>query len=186
MAGSQRRFAPQLTRFFASIDAREVTRRIVDALQEESVQNSVEPLGENQVESDGTIPEDGMDLDLNGDVEMNGGDEEKVGISRTSSSGSLTLPESIGTWGARIRIFKMDPRKCALRGEIRIEVLSSKDLDDASMPPPSVISTSHGNDNKTQPKCVVLMRRSKGSPMEWRKLFMSIAKKKDIAEVILN
>lgn len=186
MAGSQRRFAPQLTRFFASLDAREVTQRIVAALQNESVQNSVEPLGEDPAR---TIPDtDGGD----GDTEMAESQDSEISeLSASSSSNSLSsLPESIGTWGARIRVFKMDSRKCALRGEIRIEVLSSTDFDKAAMPPPSVIPAWNGNsqagNERKSPKCVVLMRRSKGSPLEWRRLFISISRRKEVAEVILS
>ena len=64
--------------------------------------------------------------------------------------------------GARIRLSVVDRRKCALKGEVRIERV-------AELPPDVGVHAG-------QPGCFVLVRRSKGNPLEWRRLFRELCK----------
>lgn len=78
------------------------------------------------------------------------------------------------TKGAKIRLSLTDARKCALRGEIRIESISRSTCDARE---------------ETQTKDVqtyVLMRRSKGDPLEWRRLFRTIATSPEVRTLICS
>lgn len=159
-ANSHMRFSPHLTRFFASASAAVMTTLVAAALDSLSVQNAVDAMGEEEE------LEEAYAFMVNGDpgtFSHSDDDDDDGGVSHKSKR------PIIGTRGARIRIGTMDNRKCPLRGEIRIEQLSA----DTSS-------------NQSAAKCLVVMRRSKGSPLEWRRLFREICKKDQIQATIVS
>lgn len=147
------RFSPHLTRFFAKADPADVARRLVDALDNIAVQNTIEPTGDDDPLDQGAA--DAMDADL-----------VQIATIPRSESGALS-PGAIGSRGARIRLGTTDKRKCVLKGEIRIEKLIRTDPSPGS-------------------GCLVMMRRSKGSPLEWRRLFRELTRHESLAQVIMG
>ncbi len=82
----------------------------------------------------------------------------------------------IGSRGAKVRLGTMDKRKCPLRGEVHIENLV---LPDAGSDAASVA----GDDGA---KCLVVMKKSKGDPLEWRRLFREVCRKEEIRATIIS
>lgn len=77
------------------------------------------------------------------------------------------LTTAAAAHGARVRVSVVDRRKCALKGEVRIERVAAL--------PPDV--GAHAG----EPGTFVLMRRSKGNPLEWRRLFRDLCRAAPIA-----
>ena len=127
----------QLTRFYSSAEPAVLADLFADTFESLKAQISVEPLGES--------------TDLTDSYEMFG-----------EAAPVDTSAPRVGSRGTRIRVSMTDRRKCALKGEVRIERL---ELPDASS--------------------FVLFRRSKGSPLEWRRLFRDIARDQRIRPLIV-
>lgn len=127
----------QLTRFYSSAEPALLADLFADTFESLKAQISVEPLGES--------------TDLTDSYEMFG-----------EAPPVDTSAPRVGSRGTRIRVSMTDRRKCALKGEVRIERL---ELPDASS--------------------FVLFRRSKGSPLEWRRLFRDIARDQRIRPLIV-
>lgn len=131
----------QLTRFYSASDPHVVVPVLSAALQRQKAQYIVDKIGDELDVTD-------MQEDL--------------------PEGPGTAPT---TWqhaqGARIRLGLVDRRKCALKGEVRIERV-------AALPP----------DLGGAPGTFVLMRRSKGSPLEWRRLFRDLCRDADVQPLL--
>ena len=83
---------------------------------------------------------------------------------RFSSSLADTLSRALPT---------MDRRKCPLRGEVRVENLVASDA-------PASDTSDDGA------KCLVVMKRSKGDPLEWRRLFRELCRREEIRSTIIS
>lgn len=140
--------AVHLTRFYSGDEPPQVATALTAALERQKAQFSVEPLGQ-----DTELQEAYEDMELGTDGE-------------TRPSQPLA-----GARGVRIRLGLVDRRKCALKGEIRIERL-------AELPP----ELAHAA-KRTAPS-FVLMRRSKGNPLEWRRLFRNVCADAGVRELI--
>lgn len=124
-----------------------------------------------------------MIKDEDGDIEMamegeagdaakpDAGDASK--LPRSGSGGLHLAPGAIGSRGTRIRLATTDQRKCVLKGDIRIEALAPQA--GADLPEGAVA-----------PRTMVYMGRSRGSPMEWRRLFRALTREPAIRATILN
>lgn len=104
----------------------------------------------------------------------------------TSTSASRARPAvgahtniPYGTKGARIRLGLIDRRKCPLRGEIRIEALRRAGGGVASGE-----TAEEGEHSQREAQCLVLMRRSRGNPLEWRRVFGQIVREGPVADCI--
>ncbi|KAI3624294.1 chk1 [Malassezia furfur] len=140
--------AVHLTRFYSGDEPPHVATALTAALERQKAQFSVEPLGQ-----DTELQEAYEDMELGTDGE-------------TRPSQPLA-----GARGVRIRLGLVDRRKCALKGEIRIERLAEL--------PPELAHAAKG----TAPS-FVLMRRSKGNPLEWRRLFRNVCADAGVRELI--
>lgn len=175
---------PNLTRFLSDASASTMATRLSTALHHLRVQHTVEPLGETILEANDATPSAADDVE---DAEMqheeNGPEGvETDGMSRSSSTSDTTIrrPEAAaassatsvaeGSRGIRIRLGLIDSRKCPLKGEVRIERLRVGHDDGA-------VSTG-------APTCLVMMRRSRGDPLEWRKLFGRVVKDPSVRECV--
>lgn len=130
----------QLTRFFSAADPACIAAALGTALDAHKAQFSMEPIGD---ESDW--------------AEMAEVEPEPVAVPASNDSAAAACAR--GSRGVRMRLGLVDRRKCALKGEVRIERVHEL--------PPEL-------DAGGRPGCFVLMRRSKGSPLEWRRLFRDI------------
>lgn len=180
LAGGLVRFSPHLTRVFCSASASHVATQIVAVLIEMSItytiRRSVEQ-NENDLGDNGETPpaEAHASDDMEMDVDMN-----SVGDDQT-----LTRPQSTQAAmenGATIRVTTTDRRKCALRGEIRISPMAPKSVEqlryDGAQPQQRQVTVQ-------QAQTYVLMRRSKGDPLEWRRLFRAIAMSEGVRPLIV-
>ncbi|PWN48576.1 Pkinase-domain-containing protein [Violaceomyces palustris] len=170
-SAAHRRFSPHLTRFFSSETALVVTRLVSEALDQLAVQNSVEPMGE-----EGSEMEEAYEFLVEGE-DHQGGSEGMMRRGQAVGHGDAAAPPLVGSRGSRIRLGTMDKRKCPLRGEIRIEVLGGGGGERER--------GEQGEGTTTTAKCLVIMRRSKGNPLEWRRLFREICKKKGLHQSII-
>lgn len=82
------------------------------------------------------------------------------------------VPE--GSKGTRIRLALFDTRKCQLKGEVRIERLGE----------PSDGSGTGHSQTAGVPTCLITMRRSRGDPLEWRKVFGKVVKDPQVSKCI--
>ena len=185
--------AANLTRFYSTASVGVITSMLSRVLHQMRVQHEVEPLGD-AMDENGPIPEpreSGEEMDMDGAGEARRSD----GISRSSSNETITdqtggtrvatttMTGSVnaqqGSRGSRIRLSLMDRRKCILKGEIRIERVTGQDQDDGD-----------GDDNEAdrpvQPRATVLMRRSRGNPLEWRRMFRDIVRHDEIGPFIVR
>ena len=141
---------------------------VIKALEMLSITHAVKPI-QNEADilstpqaslsQEGTERGHGNDMD----IDMDEGEAHKSPSNEESG---------IGSRGARIRVSTTDRRKCALRGEIWIESIAIEEDD--------------GDDRIRKPKTHVLMRRSKGDPLEWRRLFRAIATFDGMKELIVT
>ncbi|CAO1614924.1 unnamed protein product [Sympodiomycopsis kandeliae] len=177
-----------LTRFYSTASVSIITRLLSKILHEMRVQHEVEPLGDTVDDGeDGAPPrpeprKTGEMADM--DIEPTTSTGASGGLSRTSSTlSNATITDSTtrnpmqasttassevndirqGSRGTRIRVSLMDRRKCPLKGEIRIETVSTSEAQTA-----------------------VLMRRSRGNPLEWRRMFGQIVKRSEIGQYIVR
>lgn len=132
--------ALQLTRFFSAADSANVARAVAAALDAHKAQYGAEPMGD----------------DLEANDLLGALDEAPAASSHAITSGSR---------GVRLRVGLTDRRKCALRGEIRVERIHA-------LPPD--VEPGRGTPAGDGSASFVLMRRSKGNPLEWRRLFRAI------------
>ena len=123
----------QLTRFYSTADPPAISAAVTAALEAQKAQYSVEAMAD--------------------DTTSNWLESHDENVSIASLQGAR---------GARIRLSVVDRRKCALKGEVRIERV-------AELPPDVGVHAG-------QPGCFVLVRRSKGNPLEWRRLFRELCK----------
>ena len=140
--------AIHLTRFYSREEPAKVASCLSAALQRHKAQFSMEPLGQ-----DTELQEAYEDMEHGND-----------GEARPSQS-------LAGARGARIRVALVDRRKCALKGDIRIERLTELPAELSHLPTSDTPS-------------FVLMRRSKGSPLEWRRLFRDLCADRSVHELI--
>lgn len=132
---------------------------VIKALDSLSVAHSVKPI---QSEGEALSQEEMEDSNGNDmDVDMDEG---------TTKTPPTDEEKGIGSRGARIRVSTTDRRKCALRGEIWIESMAIEEDDDRIK----------------KPRTHVLMRRSKGDPLEWRRLFRAVATFEGMKELIVT
>lgn len=165
LASGTARFSPHLTRLFCHASGPVVANHIVKALQAFSITHAVIPIGDNGEEllspNASLLQEQGSEIGMDIDVDM---------TDETSQRGT-----DIGSRGARIRVSTTDRRKCALRGEIWIETISATEGHDDE----------DGNVGRI-PRTHVLMRRSKGDPLEWRRLFRAVATYEGVKDLIVT
>lgn len=168
LAGGTARFSPHLTRLFCNASGPIVANLIIQALKMMSVIHDVRPIGdEAEGILTGSLPsteQEQGDNDMEMDVEM----------TEVASIAPSTEEKGSGSRGARIRVSTTDKRKCALRGEIWIETIAIEDAKDAQ------------ETGKSKPQCHVLMKRSKGDPLEWRRLFRAVATFEGLKELIIT
>ncbi|WFD44388.1 non-specific serine/threonine protein kinase [Malassezia psittaci] len=140
--------AVHLTRFYSREEPGKIASGLATALERQKAQFSLEPLGQ-----DTELQEAYEDME-------NGLDAE------TKPSQPLA-----GARGVRIRLGLVDRRKCALKGDIRIERLAEL---------PMELDQHRANTSGS----FVLMRRSKGNPLEWRRLFRDLCTDISVREMI--
>lgn len=184
---------PNLTRFLSHSSPPIVALRLTTVFHAMRIQNSIEPLGDANVDDEDRdavpAPREGdQEMELDGD-EAAGPSTGAAAMSRSSSGSDVTAgpngpPTAVGTGtegrdstaqvagvsegakGIRIRLGLMDSRKCPLKGEVRIERLRAS------------------GDDETGPICLVMMRRSRGNPLEWRRVFGKVVKDAGVRECI--
>ncbi|SNX85979.1 related to checkpoint kinase chk1 [Melanopsichium pennsylvanicum] len=166
-ASSHLRFSPHLTRFFSSVTASVMVGLVTEVLDGLAIQNAVDPIGDQEE------LEEAYNFMVDGEPENLAGSDDG---SRASSAG-VVKRIATGSRGARIRLATMDKRKCPLRGEVRVENLVSPD----SASDPASMAHDDG-----AAKCLVVMKRSKGDPLEWRRLFREICRKQEIQSTIIS
>ncbi|KAL9931645.1 hypothetical protein V8E36_009431 [Tilletia maclaganii] len=117
--------------------------------------------------------------------------------------------------GVRIRLSTMDRRKCPLKGEIQItpfravraeagaaaaaggasaEEADAAGGDDANAAPSGGEGAAKDGDRAEEkegeegkgPRCVVLWKRSKGNPLEWRKLFRAVTADAELQAMLVR
>jgi serine/threonine-protein kinase Chk1 len=146
-----------------------VAAHVINALETLSITHEVKPIG---MESEDVtllgaplaqIEEDDEAMQVDDDVEMG------------STSPEAAKTKVVGSRGARIRVSTTDRRKCALRGEIWIETITMDEDDMAE-----------DKSQKSKPRTHVVMKRSKGDPLEWRRLFRAIATFDGMRELIVT
>lgn len=187
--------APNLTRFLSHSQPSVVAARLMTVFHAMRIQFNHEPLGDSNVDDeaedrDAMPREDDEGRGAGGgamDVDSQGG---AVSMSRSSSNSDQTLAgnasggaatatghtttggsgraPSEGVKGIRIRLGLMDSRKCPLKGEVRIERLRA-----AGAP-----------GEQEGPVCLVMMRRSRGNPLEWRRVFGKVVKDESVRECV--
>lgn len=140
--------ALQLTRFYSAAEPGTVAQALAQALERQKAQFSLEPMGD-----DSELQEAYEDMAT--------GEEPEAKPSQPLS----------GARGVRIRLGLVDRRKCALKGEVRIERLAEL--------PPELEHCAQQHDPS-----FVLMRRSKGNPLEWRRLFRNVCADPAVRELI--
>ncbi|WFD22780.1 non-specific serine/threonine protein kinase [Malassezia equina] len=136
----------QLTRFYSASEPVHIAEALTQALASHKAQMHKEPLGD--------------DADWVDDA------YEDPAPSDTSAA-TETLRHARGV---RIRLGLVDRRKCALKGEVRIERV-------AALPPDLGAASGRAGS-------FVLLRRSKGSPLEWRRLFRDLCRQPEVRALI--
>ena len=131
----------QLTRFYSTAAPPDITAAVTEALQVQNAQYCVEAMSDTSSDWLESYEDDDDSL---------------------ASRGNVSTESLHGARGARIRLSLVDRRKCALKGEVRIERVAELPLDMGI--------------HAGQPGSFVLMRRSKGNPLEWRRLFRDLCK----------
>lgn len=179
--------AANLTRFYSNASVAIITSMLSRVLHQMRVQHEVEPLGD-AMDENGPIPEpresgEEMDTDAVGEAGKSNGisrsssnetiTDQTGGSRATTRTGSANAHQ--GSRGSRIRLSLMDHRKCILKGEIRIERMIGQDQDD-----------NDEDDDPAHAKATVLMRRSRGNPLEWRRMFRDIVRHEEIGPFIVR
>jgi serine/threonine-protein kinase Chk1 len=160
VAGGTTRFSPHLTRLFCSALGPAVAVIVIKALDSLCIPYLVKPIQSEADSLSQEMTEDGNANDM--DIDMDEGDP------KISSTGNKE--KGIGSHGARIRVSTTDRRKCALRGEIWIESISGEEDDH----------------HIKKPRTHLLMKRSKGDPLEWRRLFRAVATAEGMKDLIVT
>ncbi|KAK0530660.1 Chk1 protein kinase [Tilletia horrida] len=107
----------------------------------------------------------------------------------------------VSSSGARIRLSTMDRRKCPLKGEIfvapfrAVRVAKEADAEDGAGEEEEEEKEGDGVEGKKEqeqqeaevaPRCVVLWKRSKGNPLEWRKLFRAVTADPELQAMLVR
>ena len=166
MAGagsSHLRFSPHLTRFFSSASAAAMVQLVTNILDGLAIQNAVNAIGDEEE------LEEAYNFMVEGEPEAGSSSDDG---SRTSGGKRII----IGSRGARVRLATMDKRKCPLRGQVRVENLAASDSNTESSAPAAQDAV----------KCLVVMQKSKGDPLEWRRLFREICRRPEIQATIIS
>ncbi|KAJ1022481.1 hypothetical protein NDA16_003470 [Ustilago loliicola] len=166
MAGagsSHLRFSPHLTRFFSSATAAAMVALVTEVLDGLAIQNAVDAIGDQEE------LEEAYNFMVEGEPESSAAGDD---ASRASSKRL-----AVGSRGARVRLAMMDKRKCPLRGEVRVENLLASD---------APASNSASSSSEDAAKCLVVMKRSKGDPLEWRRLFRELCRRDEIRATIIS
>ncbi|PWN46204.1 Pkinase-domain-containing protein [Ceraceosorus guamensis] len=187
LAAGASRFSPQLTRFFSKATAAQITLLLAKRLDHEKISFQVEPVGivldEEGAEGlqESTLAHRAPPVAAAAAL-LAESREGAAGI-RRSDSGAMKLDRgSVGSRGCKISLWTHDRRKCALRGEIRVEAILRKtdgeeneemDMDEDAM-------------DDGIAKAMIIMRRSKGSPLEWRRLFRALAGDEEVRKVVVS
>lgn len=158
-AGSSHRFSPHLTRFFSSATPSQMVALVSDVLDSLAIQNATNAIGEQE------------ELEEAYNFIVDGGEP------HTSAEAASTTGKrfAIGTKGARIRLATMDKRKCPLRGEVWVENLMASD---------SGCDVDPVSDDTV--KTLVVMKKGKGDPLEWRRLFRELCRRPEIQATIIS
>ncbi|PKI82816.1 Gef1p [Malassezia vespertilionis] len=143
--------AVQLTRFYSVQEPGKVANAVAAALQAENAQFTFEPIGGEEAELQ----------------------EAYHGMTQNDAQPPSHDAKALSARGVRIRLGLVDRRKCALKGEVRIERI-------AELPP----ELHHVPHSATHTHSFVLMRRSKGNPLEWRRLFRSLCANANVHDLI--
>ena len=159
LAGGTARFSPHLTRLFCSASAPAVASCVISALVAHSITHAIKPIGEDTHDV----------LSPSGSLAHADDDAMDIDDMQTGKT------HEVGNRGARIRVSTTDRRKCALRGEIWIESVAAEDSD-----------RQETQADNAAAKTIVLMRRSKGDPLEWRRLFRAIATADGMRDLIVT
>lgn len=185
IAGRNTRFSAQTTRFFCAAEPAELLPYLVQLLGEEKVQSNVYALTPNGAKEQHL-------LDINNLIEgfsqltqeQNWKAAHDASAADDSARDSLDAdddemmedePANDRPAGARLHISLVDRRKCPLSGNIWIDALPLRRR-------PSPINV---NGSMKQIKSLVLLSRSSGSPIEWRRLFATIVKSDKIAGFVV-
>ncbi|KDN50390.1 Pkinase-domain-containing protein [Tilletiaria anomala UBC 951] len=185
IAGHAQRFSAQTTRFFCAAEPGELVPHLLAILQQERAQTNVYTLTPHRAQEQHLLDMDNIIegfSTLTQEPQKNwmpvfGGDEGAVGDGMDDddelAGGS---DEAKGRpLGARLHIALSDRRKCPLAGNIYIDALPLR-----GRPSPICV-----NGKKLQIKSLVLMNRSSGSPLEWRKLFATIVKSDTVKQLVV-
>lgn len=160
MGQGHARFSAHLTRFFASAAASLLTKLIAEALEFIGVQICVEAMG------DSSEVDEAYAFMVGEDERQDESQAREQGQGQGQGQEEGAKRVQVGSRGSRIRLGTMDKRKCPLRGEVRVEVLDHQPAGNA--------------------QCLVVFRRSKGNPLEWRRLFREICNVAEIRAVIIS
>ncbi|UZJ54425.1 hypothetical protein CBS101457_003745 [Exobasidium rhododendri] len=174
LAGGVARFSPHLTRLFCDATGPAVATLVIQALNSLSITHEVKPIGEDARGPNSSAAslsqvdeEQGEEQEVNDDP----GDDDAMEVDVAAHQAKS---KDVGSRGARIRVSTMDRRKCALRGEIWVESIAFEEHRDES----------EEMEKKSSSRTLILMRRSKGDPLEWRRLFRAIATFDGLKELV--
>jgi serine/threonine-protein kinase Chk1 len=172
-----------------------VASHVIRALNSLSVTHDVKPIGDDAHDSISLSP-----LDEEGEEdEEEELDENSDAMEVDVKPATDSKRKEVGSRGARIRVSTMDRRKCALRGEIWVESITFDgreeeeeeedgkgllDIIDEEEDSDAKPTISNRVKDKKKARTLVLMRRSKGDPLEWRRLFRAIATFDGVKELI--
>ncbi|KAE8216014.1 hypothetical protein CF327_g763 [Tilletia walkeri] len=123
--------------------------------------------------------------------------------SASGSFGSTEFEYVVSPSGARIRINTMDRRKCPLRGEIVVAPFRAVRGRAAAAESQQKDEEEEGGEEKAEgdgegegegeteaedeaPRCVVIWKRSKGNPLEWRKLFRAVTADEELQAMLVR
>ncbi|CAD6931699.1 unnamed protein product [Tilletia controversa] len=125
-----------------------------------------------------------------------------TGASGSSTSTLLSVPPVeleyvVSPAGARIRLSTMDRRKCPLKGEIVVapfravraraaEADKEKKDEAGDGKTEEGEGEDEGEGQDEAPRCVVIWKRSKGNPLEWRRLFRTVTADEELQSMFVR
>ncbi len=193
IAGAKQRFSAQTTRFFCSAEPHELLPELVRLLEREKAQTSVYALHpthgherhitdmDHLIEGFNSLTQEAQWApaavrDADAEEEDEHEDEDSMMLDgEDSGAGRRRGGAQDRPAGARLHIALSDKRKCPLAGNIWIDALPLGRR-------PSPISV---NGSMKQIKSLVLLSRSSGSPLEWRRLFASIVRDATLKDFVV-
>lgn len=180
LAGGIARFSPHLTRVFCSAGSSELVHRIVAVLQDMSITHSVRRAAAPDEQAGASVfSEDDEDESPPPSSSPAGADGMDVDIETDEDATIRRRVVEKYDHGATIRVTTTDRRKCSLRGEIRVNPIAPVSVEQISVRGDRIANGGR------QAQTYVLMRRSKGDPLEWRRLFKAVVMSDGIKPLIV-